>query len=248
MQGDYYEKYWSAEGFNPEGGLGPETRRTLAALLRTGRRIVDVGCGDGAGLGRWCQMHGVDYLGLDVSTTALEKARHIGLATEKIEDAADLPMPSSSEVAVACFEVFEHLVNPADAAVEIHRVLEPEGVLIATVPNAAYWVRRVELGILGRFNPYGDAMSREAPWRDPHVRFFTRTSIASMLRACGFDSVTVRAESHPVFSLRTRIEGSAPYLIGMRRLPGLLAPTLLVVAQRESLNSSAVARTAPRTR
>jgi ubiquinone/menaquinone biosynthesis C-methylase UbiE len=235
VQGDYYEKYWSAEGFNPEGGLGPETRRMLAALLGAGRRIVDVGCGDGAGLGRWCQMHGVDYLGLDVSTTALEKARQIGLDTQKIEDAADLPMPSASEAAMACFEVFEHLVDPADAAVEIHRVLEPGGILIATVPNAAYWVRRGELGILGRFNPYGDALSRQAPWRDPHVRFFTRTSIASMLRVAGFDSVTVTAEGHPVFSLRTRIESSPPYLFAMRRLPGLLAPTLLAVARRRSL-------------
>jgi SAM-dependent methyltransferase len=234
MQGDFYEKYWSAEGFNPEGGLGPETRRTMAALVGAGRRIVDVGCGDGAGLGRWSQEHGVDYLGLDVSTAALEKARHLGLRAEKIQDAAELPMPTASEAAVACFEVFEHLVNPADAALEIHRVLEPGGVLIATVPNAAYWVRRIELGMLGRFNPYGDALSRKAPWRDPHVRFFTRASIAAMLRTCGFDSVRVMAESHPTFSMRTRIESSPPYLFVMRRLPGLLAPTLLAVGRKES--------------
>jgi SAM-dependent methyltransferase len=234
MQGDFYEKYWSAEGFNPEGGLGPETRRTLAALFRERRRVVDIGCGDGAGLGRWCQAHGIDYLGLDVSTTALEKASALGLATERIEDAAELPMPSASEAAIACFEVFEHLINPADAAGEFQRVLEPGGILVATVPNAAYWVRRIELGMLGRFNPYGDALSREAPWRDPHVRFFTRSSIAAMLHKCGFDAVAVTAESHPPFSLRTRIEGSAPYLFVMRRRPGLLAPTLLVVAKKTS--------------
>jgi SAM-dependent methyltransferase len=231
MQRDYYETYWSAEGFNPEGGLGPQTRRLLAKILPSRSRIVDVGCGDGGGLGRWARARGFDYLGFDISESALAKARSLGLAVERIDDAAALPLADGSESAVACLEVLEHLMNPIASAAEIRRVLRPGGLLVATVPNAAYWIRRVELGFLGRFNPYGDAQSKDEPWRDPHVRFFTPRTLASMMRKAGFTEVSVAAESHPVFSLRTRIESTRPYRALMRRLPGLLAPTLLVVAQ-----------------
>jgi len=43
--------------------------------------------------------------------------------------------------------------------------------------------------VLGRLNPFGDDLSVEQPWRDPHIRFFTRRSIADMLWAAGFRSV-----------------------------------------------------------
>ena len=231
MQRNYYEAYWSAEGFNPEGGLGPQARRLLARALQPRSRIVDVGCGDGGGLGRWAQAHGYDYLGLDISEAALAKARGLGLEVHLIEDAARLPLPDGNESAVACLEVLEHLVSPMDALTEIRRVMAPGALLVATVPNAAYWIRRVELGILGRFNPYGDAHSKDQPWRDPHLRFFTRRTLASMVRAVGFADVSVMGESHPVFSLRTRIESSRLYRPAMLSLPGLLAPTLLVAAR-----------------
>jgi SAM-dependent methyltransferase len=231
MHRDYYETYWSEEGFNPEGGLGPEIRRLLPSVLRGQPRIVDVGCGDAAGLGRWASERGIGYLGFDISESALAKARSRGLAVERIEDAAKLPLPDASESVVACLEVLEHLLNPIESVVEMRRILHPGGLLVATVPNAAYWVRRVELGLLGTFNPYGDAKSKDEPWRDPHVRFFTPRTLRTMMRVAGFTEVSVSAESHPVFSLRTRVESSRPYRAIMRRRPGLLAPSLLVLAR-----------------
>lgn len=228
----YYEKYWSAEGFNPEGALAPETRLLLERLVPASTRIVDVGCGDGKGLGVWAQEHGCGYLGLDVSEAALERARERGLEVERIEDASHLPLADASVPLVTCLEVLEHLVDPLETAREIRRVLAPDGLLIASVPNAGYWVRRVELGLLGRFNPYGDSQSVEQPWRDPHLRFFTRGTLRAMLTHAGFRGVRIAAESHPPFSIRTRVEGSAPYLALMRRWPSMLAPTLLASARR----------------
>ena len=232
-----YEAYWSAEGFNPEGGLGPETARMISRILTPGQQIVDVGCGDGNGLGRWAAAKGHAYLGLDVSHAALAKARSLGLAVQHITDASQLPLPSISAGAVACLEVFEHLLDPASAVAEIKRVLEPGGFLIATVPNAAYWIRRVELGLFGRFNPYGDDRSLLEPWRDPHLRFFTRKSLASMAASAGLVDITVTGELHPAFSTRTRIENGFIYRGIMHVRPSLLAPTLLLSARAPVLGS-----------
>jgi SAM-dependent methyltransferase len=108
-----------------------------------------------------------------------------------IEDASILPFADESFDVVTCLEVFEHLFAPHIAAAEIHRVLRPKGALVATVPNAAYWRRRIDLLVLGRLNPLGDAESVDAPWRDPHLRFFSRAAFGRMLRGAGFDEVSV---------------------------------------------------------
>ena len=39
--------------------------------------------------------------------------------------------------------------------------------------GVVYWRRRAGILLRGRWNPYGDDLSIEQPWRDPHVRFFT---------------------------------------------------------------------------
>jgi ubiquinone/menaquinone biosynthesis C-methylase UbiE len=231
MSRAFYEHYWSEAGFNPNGELAPETRRLLDSLIPRGGSLVDVGCGDGGAVGTWALQRDCDYLGLDVAENALERARARGLRVQLIDDASRLPLEDDSAMAVTCIEVLEHLVTPLDAAREIRRVLIPGGPLIASVPNAAYWVRRAELGLLGRFNAYGDHRSVPEPWRDPHLRFFTRGTLQAMLHEAGFSTVRIHAESHQPFSLRTRIEGSAIYLRLMRRWPSMLAPTLLVSAR-----------------
>lgn len=231
MTREFYERYWSPGGFNPQGELAPETRRLIDRLVQPGARLIDVGCGDGGGLGEWAKARGCDYLGLDVAEAAVTRARARGLEAQRIDDASHLPLATSSLGIAICLEVLEHLVDPQNAVQELRRVLEPGGLLIASMPNAAYWVRRAELGILGRFNPYGYDMSVSEPWNDPHLRFFTRGTAKAMLERCGFSAVRIHAESHQPFSPRTRIEGSETYLKLMRRWPSLLAPTLLIEAR-----------------
>jgi hypothetical protein len=53
------------------------------------------------------------------------------------------------------------------------------------------WARRVELLVFGRPNAMGDDLSRAEPWRDPHIRSFTLSTVKSMLHRAGFDDVTV---------------------------------------------------------
>jgi len=228
---DYYEGYWSAGGFSPAGELAPETRRLLDRRVSPTARLADVGCGDGGGLGSWAKHRGISYAGFDVAEGALAKARDYGLDVALIEDAARLPLGDGEVDVVTCIEVLEHLFEPDKAVLEFRRVLAPGGLLVASVPNIAYWVRRVELGVLGRFNPFGDEESLARPWRDPHIRFFTRRSIREMLRLAGYVNIQVMAESHQPSTLRTRIESSAPYLTVMRRWPSFLSPTLLVAAR-----------------
>ena len=226
----YYDRYWSDHGHGPEGGLAPTTREILESRVPPGTAIVDVGCGDGRAVGLWASERGCEYLGFDAAQTAVDKTRALGLRAERIEDASSLPLPDGSAPVATAIEVLEHLFDPLATAIELRRILSPDGLLIASVPNAAYWGRRVELGLFGRFNPYGHERSVSEPWIDPHIRFFTFGRLRSMLERAGFQHVEVRGGAHPVFSVRTRIEASGPYRLAMKRWPALLAPTLLAVA------------------
>lgn len=226
----YYETYWSAEGFNPLGRVIPALATLFEENVAPGSSCLDIGCGDGRTSGPWLLSHGCRYLGLDISEHAVQEARKQGFDAEVIKDANALPVPDQSIDVAVCVEVLEHLFAPKEAAKEIYRVLRPGGRLIATVPNIVYWKRRVG-SLLGRWNPGGDLLAVDQPWRDPHVRFFTVSSLERMLAQVGFWSVEVRGHEgwNPVPTPFRR--PSERHLI--RFLPSLFAVRLNVVAVKK---------------
>ena len=189
---EYYEAYWSDEGFNPANRSLPAPLRTLfEETVESQARCVDVGCGDGTTTGHWLSRHAAEYVGVDVSANAVEAAQARGFQAQQVDDSSTLPFEDASFDVATCIEVLEHVFEPHSTVREIHRVLKPGGVLIATVPNVAYWRRRLDMAVLGRWNPLGDDLSTKAPWRDPHIRFFTVRTLKRMLGDAGFEPVAV---------------------------------------------------------
>jgi methionine biosynthesis protein MetW len=233
----YYDTYWSDGGFQPVGGdLTPQLRSLLRRFVQSGARCLDVGCGDGRTVGPWLVEHGCRYVGVDVSETAVHQAAAVGLDARVIEDATVLPFDDASFDVGLMVEVLEHLFAPHEAVAELHRVLRPGGVLLVTVPNVCYWRRRVDLALFGRWNPFGDDLSVEQPWRDPHVRFFTLRSMARMLRQAGF--VSVATEGHggailrdlPLVRRLDRGHPSQAYVAAERLFPSILGLRVGAVA------------------
>src|SRR5438105_1702869 len=159
----YYEEYWGPAGFNPTGQVFPGVRSVLDRWLNSGMTCLDFGCGDGHGAGTYISQMGCGYVGADISLGALRKARAGALRVCQVRDPDQLPFRSGAFDAVVCLEVLEHLFRPDLALAEFGRILRPDGVLIVTVPNAAYWHRRAELALMGRWNPYGDDRSTTEP-------------------------------------------------------------------------------------
>jgi SAM-dependent methyltransferase len=228
----YYDTYWSESGFHPVGGdLTPPLHALMEAHVPPGGRCLDVGCGDGQTAGPWLIERGCEYVGVDVAETAVRQARALGFDARLIQDASLLPFEEASFDVALSIEVFEHLFAPHLAAAEIHRVLRPGGALIVTVPNVSYWRRRLDLALLGRWNPFGDDLSVEQPWRDPHIRFFNPQSLRHMLRGAGFRTMHLEGHGgavlrdlpmvrrmwrgHPSLLYRT-VERQLPALLGLR--------------------------------
>lgn len=237
---EYYDEYWSPAGFNPLGGQGlaAEVAAIYRDVVRPGMRVIDLGCGDGATSGPALTALGAKYHGVDISPPAVEAALAAGLDARVIADAADLPFEDRKFELGVCIEVLEHLFRPDRAALELARVLRPGAVTVVTVPNVAFWRRRADLALLGRWNPLGDDRSVDEPWRDPHIRFFSVASLARMLELSGFVDVRVGGHGGSVLGalpgLR-RLAGpapSGPYRAAQRRVPGLLGSRLHALARR----------------
>lgn len=116
--------------------------RLLARLLaRLGgsdagaRRLLDVGCGDGVFLdaARAAGWHG---LGLELSPAAL-RARDTSTRHRVLAGTIDALRPGPRFAAITFWDVLEHLTDPAVAVRTAAALLEPGGVIAASMPNAS---------------------------------------------------------------------------------------------------------------
>jgi methionine biosynthesis protein MetW len=237
---DYYEKYWSDEGVCPDTPLDRNVQALLARHAGPHDRCIDIGCGEGR-TGVWLRERVASYVGVDVAQNAVEEARASGLDAHLIQDAADLPFPDDSFDLAICIEVLEHLFEPHLAVAEGLRVLGPGGRLIVTVPNVVHWRRRLDMALLGRWNPYGDELAVQKPWRDPHLRFFTAAALKRMLEEVGFRFVELGGHTGPVLRevpyLRKLARGDTPTALSRglaMRSPALFATRLSAVARKRT--------------
>ena len=243
----YYDRYWSRDAAAEQAGMYAALEALLGPHAAAGASWLDVGCGNGRTVGLWARQCGVHYTGVDVAPEAVRQAKDAGLEAYVLEAPPALPFGTASFDTAVCMEVFEHLFEPQLTAAEILRVLRPGGTLLATTPNAAYWRRRLDLGVLGRWNPAGDEKSLSEPWRDPHIRFFTPASLRAMLEASGFENPVVgahwgvfAADLPGVSRLVTQARAgrdverraSAPYRLLQARFPSLFGLRLHASARR----------------
>jgi SAM-dependent methyltransferase len=109
------------------------TRFLAPRLAHAEGDVLDVGCGEMPF--RPLLPANVRYTGLDVP-----EAVAFGMSDNKQIIAFDgkaIPLPDNSHDVLLCTEVLEHAVDPVMLIEEMHRVLRPNGLLLATVPFAA---------------------------------------------------------------------------------------------------------------
>lgn len=184
---DYYTSFFQT----PEKYYGPQ-RGKIKRILKlfekhTNDRILDIGCGDGYISSLIAEKTGARLYGIDISSSAVKKAKERGVVARIKDINKGLPYPRSYFNAVFCGDIIEHVFDTEKLIGEVYRVLKPEGYLIATVPNLAAWYNRFFLLIgwlpmwieSGSSKPLGNPFAKMAYG---HIRAFTKKSIIELLR------------------------------------------------------------------
>ena len=176
---DYWEKGGSEGGYSSYSSMEPLLVRTFVRRLSPlptrpkGARLLDVGCGPGAGL-EAAQSLGYEAWGLDVSETAVQVAslRHPGRV--RLGTLSNRLFPRGLFDVITLFDVIEHVYDLRALAVDLAWHLAPQGRIVVATPNVESLLARMT----GR---------RWVSYKIPeHVAYFSPRTLARAL-APGFE-------------------------------------------------------------
>jgi methionine biosynthesis protein MetW len=163
-------------GFNPDE---LESHGMAHRFIPRGSRVLDVGCGTGEFACALRNSLNCDLLGIEPHEGRAARARQYnlrvitGFVTHEVL-AAEKPFD-----VLTFMDVLEHVPDPVELLTTASASLKGGGLIVVSVPNVAHWTVRLKL-LVGRFD-YQSSGIMDAT----HLRWFTRKTIADVLRAAG---------------------------------------------------------------
>jgi 2-polyprenyl-3-methyl-5-hydroxy-6-metoxy-1,4-benzoquinol methylase len=187
---DSMREFDAVEGTLPAGKAEKRYQQRMGKILadaagKLGRRpddlgLLDVGCSSGALL-RVARGLGYTVNGVEPAEQAAATARSDGFDVYPglLQEAH---FASNSFDLVTLFEVIEHLTDPISVISEIHRILQPGGLLLVGTGNGESWTANM----LGAKWEYFDISSHGG-----HISFFTPHSMHLLAEQTDFHIETI---------------------------------------------------------
>lgn len=158
----------------------------LPLVPKMGGTLLDVGGGVGA------------TAALLKNSGYVEKAGVVDLVIQEVESlelnfryAANLENPGSLEKVfvengpfsiILCLDVLEHLVDPWSVIKRLHAMLEPNGVIIASIPNIRYYEASFPLFFQGKWELENSGIRDKT-----HLRWFVRKTAKELMTCSGMN-------------------------------------------------------------
>jgi 2-polyprenyl-3-methyl-5-hydroxy-6-metoxy-1,4-benzoquinol methylase len=167
----------------PAGYYSMDRADVVAELPRPIGRVLDVGCGEG-GVGRSLRAAGATEVhGIEANPDAARVARASldSVFAGTVEAALlghELPGPFDT---ICCYDVLEHLADPAIVVAGLRELAAPGGRLHVSVPNARHFSLVWDLVGRGTFG-YTEFGHRDST----HLRWFTRRDAVALVAAAGW--------------------------------------------------------------
>lgn len=128
--------------------------------LEKGRRVLDLGCGDGVLLERIVRTYQVLGTGVDISRLSIKRAKKDSCQGIKylVADAAKLPFKAESFDCIFSFDSLEHIRAQKKALAEMVRVLRPGGQLLIYALNKNqdytwnWWLAKLGIDIYQKYD------------------------------------------------------------------------------------------------
>ena len=162
-----------------------------------GKRVLDVGCGNGYVISRYA-LEGADAYGVDITERAInitgKRLEYMGLkANLAVMDAQELRFPDDYFDCVSSMGVLHHVPDTQRAIDEIHRVLKPGGrlILMFYYRNSAYYQVAVPLIALATRKTRQQVLNEFDGVGNPLGKVYSKSEVRDMLS--GFEEIEFRA-------------------------------------------------------
>jgi SAM-dependent methyltransferase len=227
-----YETAWLLGEHAQRGHIEAVLQRIRSTHAVHGHDVLELG----SGLGRNLMIFRDDnrVLGVEGMSDAADLARQLGVPTICADLEATLPLASGSADWVLCIDVLEHLVDPKACLDEALRLLRPRGHILINVPNHFDWRGRLRI-LAGSGIDSQRYFPGRAGWNYPHLRFFTRRDLATLLCAAGLEVVRDCSEwtsAVPRAAWLARVGLGGPVRALSRAWPDLFQAGFFVVCRR----------------
>ena len=200
VDNDFYAEYFEAEDRH---WWFVGRRQILLRVLerelsgRRHERILDVGCGTGTMLGYLSRFG--DAVGVDAEPEAVRFCEERGVTAVRRFDGAKLPFEAEAFTLVSTLDVLEHIDDDRGMLTEIHRVLEPGGNLLVTVPAFPFlWGPQDEIS--------------------HHKRRYRRRELSTRIAEAGFELDRLSYFNTLLFPPIAAIRATRPYRPRQQRL------------------------------
>lgn len=167
-----------------------ERPELVAHVSRRARRVLDLGCGEGAmsaAIKRDCAAQ--EIWGIEIVEAVAEKARN-NPALDRVLcgnlEALVEELPDGHFSHIIAGDVLEHLVDPWAVLVKLRSKLESDGLFICSIPNIRNFSFIAKLLVKGRFE-YKDSGVMDRT----HLRFFARKDVELLFTDAGFSRVSI---------------------------------------------------------
>ncbi len=181
----------------------PSKFQKILARLNDNDSILEVGCHTGY-FTKLLLKNGYTVEGLEINNAAVSVANADNLPVRlgDIESEETRAGLRRYEV-ILLMDVLEHLRHPQEILSGLKRALKPNGKILVTGPNVAYWAMRKDL-LKGTWQ-YRDAGILDRT----HLHFYTATTWVQLLEESGFRATHLAAADGmlPLEQYLTRIPG-----------------------------------------
>ena len=195
-------------------------------LIGNNKRVIDFGCATGY-FAQFLKQKGCYVVGVELNPEAAKIAEHhcdqVLVADLDFTPILEILRDQKFEVAVFG-DVLEHLRDPWRVLEEVRQILQPDGYVVASIPNIAHGAVRLSL-LQGHFE-YADLGLLD----NTHLRFFTRKTVQELFERAGYTVDIIDRTIVPVFS------GSSCYVPDVER-QSLTAELIRQVEQAEDADT-----------
>lgn len=167
----------------PAGYYSQERADLVAELPRPIGRVLDVGCGEG-GVGRSLraagatEVHGIEVMPAEAAVARESLDSVFAGTVEAALETSSLPGPFDT---ICCYDVLEHLADPAFALRGLRQLAADDGRLHISIPNARHFSLVYDLVVRGTFG-YTEFGHRDAT----HLHWATRRDLVALVQSTGW--------------------------------------------------------------